>query len=111
MAVLDITSKDEFTRFMGSDVALVDFSAPWCAPCRAMDPVIEKLCATYGKQAAIGKVDVDRLRKMAKAFGIQSIPTFIVFKTGHEINRFIGVQRREVLARSLESALSISEGK
>lgn len=111
MSVLDITSKDEFTRFISSDVALADFFAPWCAPCRAQEPVIEELSATYGKRAAIGKVDVDRERETARAFGVQSIPTIILFKNGYEINRFIGVQRCEVLARSLELALSISDGE
>jgi thioredoxin 1 len=108
MKTKEVRTAAEFNRLIQHGVALVDFYAPWCAPCRAQAPVIEDLCDAYARQAAIGKVDVERVRETARTFGVMSIPTLILFCNGREIDRFIGLQRRETLARSIESALSLS---
>ena len=110
MATTEVHSDAEFSRLIEKGIALVDFYAPWCAPCRVQEPVIEDLGDTYEQQAAIGKVDVERVRNTARTLGVQSIPTLILFCDGREVDRFIGIQRKETLVRSIESALSLSAG-
>ncbi len=86
-------------------VALIDFNAPWCAPCRAQDPIIASLEESYLGRARIAKVNIDKNQSVAMSLGIQSIPTLILFKEGREIHRFIGLQTVETLSRALDSAL------
>lgn len=61
---------------------LVDFYADWCAPCRAMKPVLEDLKARLGEDISIFKIDVDQNQAIAERYGIRSIPTLILFKDG-----------------------------
>lgn len=89
-----------------SGVALVDFSASWCGPCRAVAPMIEELAETYASRATVKKVDIDQNRDLALQMGVQSVPTLIVFKDGQEHKRLIGAQSKADLQAALENALS-----
>jgi thioredoxin 1 len=86
-------------------VTLVDFNAPWCGPCRAMEPVLDGVEKAYSGKAAVLKVNVDENRDIAMELGIQSIPTLIVFKEGREVYRFVGIQAESTLTAALDSAL------
>ena len=72
-------------------VALIDFWAGWCGPCRALAPTIEELARDYSGKMFIGKLDVDENPKTAKCFNVYSIPTLIVFKDGCEVERLVGL--------------------
>ena len=72
-------------------VALIDFGADWCAPCRALAPTIEELAREYSGKVLVGKLDVDENPKTAKCFHVFSIPTLIVFKNGCEVDRLVGL--------------------
>ena len=72
------------------DVALVDFWATWCGPCRMVGPVIEQLAEEYDGRASVGKVNVDEESALAAQFGVMSIPTVVLFKNGKEVDRRIG---------------------
>ncbi len=87
-------------------VVLVDFFATWCGPCKMMAPVIEELAEEYKDKARIGKLDVDENNKAASEYGVQSIPTLILFKDGEEADRMIGFQSKEVLKEKIDNALS-----
>jgi thioredoxin 1 len=81
-----------FTEMISSNKpVLVDFYADWCGPCRLMQPVLEKLKKTVGNKAAIIKVDVDKNPHMANVYGIQGIPTLILFKNKKALWRQSGV--------------------
>ncbi len=71
---------------------LVDFWAQWCAPCRAVAPILDELAVKYQGKFMVGKVNVDEQPDLAAQFGILNIPTLIFFKKGQEVDRVVGVQ-------------------
>lgn len=87
-------------------VALVDFSAPWCGPCRQMVPVISKLTEKYKNRAAIVEINIDSQPAAATHYMVQSIPTLILFDQGREIMRFVGIQSLETLENNLDAVLT-----
>lgn len=80
---------------------LVDFYADWCAPCRAMKPILEDLKAKMGDQVSIFKMDVDKNQSVAERFKVMSIPTLIIFKNGEPVWRKTGVSSSQELQRAL----------
>ncbi|MFM2269582.1 MAG: hypothetical protein RL757_3023, partial [Bacteroidota bacterium] len=79
---MELTDQN-FDQIVGQKgVALVDFWAVWCGPCRAVAPVIEQLSSEYDGKAVVAKVDVDNNPETAVKYGIRSIPTVVVFKDG-----------------------------
>ena len=89
----------------GAPLAMVDFWAPWCGPCRMLGPVIEDLAGQYEGRALVGKVNTDEEQELAARFGIMSIPTVIFFKDGKEIDRKIGVMPAESYSSVLDAQL------
>jgi len=81
----------KFTDIINSDTpTLVDFTASWCGPCKAMVPVLDQVKNEMGKDVRIIKVDVDKNPKVADKFKIRGVPTFILFKKGELIWRQSG---------------------
>lgn len=87
----------------GSTPVLLDCWADWCGPCHAVAPVLDQLAAESGGRYLIAKLDVDENKRTAAQFRIQSIPTMLVFKNGALVDRFVGVQPKEILAARLAS--------
>jgi thioredoxin 1 len=71
---------------------LVDFSATWCQPCKALAPIIDAIAKEYQGKILVTKVDIDKARQTAIRFGIQGVPTCIFFKSGAEVDRFMGLR-------------------
>ncbi|MGB7925533.1 MAG: thioredoxin [Pyrinomonadaceae bacterium] len=82
----------------GNRPVLVDAWAPWCGPCRMIAPVLDKLAAESGGRYIIAKLNVDENPQTSARFGIQSIPTLLIFKNGTLADRMIGVQSKEAIA-------------
>ncbi|RPJ77610.1 MAG: thioredoxin [Deltaproteobacteria bacterium] len=102
----EILSQQDFDTIIGKGVTLLDFNAPWCAPCRAQEPILEKLAAEYKGKASIAAMNIDKNNEIAGKLGIQSIPTLIVFKNGKEIQRLVGLQSKDILADILDNLLN-----
>ena len=86
-------------------VALVDFWASWCGPCRMLAPTIDEIADDFKGRASIYKVNVDEEGELAAKFGIMSIPTLIVFKDGAAVDKLVGVVPKENIASAIENAL------
>lgn len=93
---------DNFVEVTGNGVSLVDFWAPWCAPCRIQGPILEKVADQVGEKARICKLNVDENREMAMKYGITGIPTLLLFKDGEVVQQFVGVQPDNVLVSTIE---------
>lgn len=81
---------------------LVDFWAPWCGPCRQIAPLIDQLAEEYSGKIKVGKVNIDDNMQVANMYGVQSIPTLMIFKGGEVVERFVGPQPRARLAQVLD---------
>ena len=85
---------------------IVDFWAPWCGPCRMVSPIIEQLAREYSGRVAFGKVNVDENQRIAALFGIQSIPTLMIFKAGKAVDVIIGAMPKAQIEMKLKQQLS-----
>ncbi|WP_302080094.1 thioredoxin [Salinibaculum rarum] len=81
------------------DVVLVDFYADWCGPCKMLTPIVESLAAET--DAAIAKVDVDANQSLARQYGVQGVPTLVLFADGQQVEQMVGVQQEEALAQTI----------
>ena len=95
MKPIDLTPENFRSEVLESAAAvLVDFWAPWCAPCRAFSPVIEEIAAE-ASDFKVAKVNVEDHPELAAAFKVMSIPTLILFKDGEPAARTVGAHSRE----------------
>ena len=88
---IHITDANFNETLKNNKVALIDFWAGWCGPCRALAPTVEELARDYSGKVLVGKLDVDENPKTAECYQVYSIPTLIVFKDGSEVERLVGV--------------------
>ena len=103
--VAEFTDANFEAEVLKSDTpVVVDFWAPWCGPCRALAPVIHELAEENSGTAKVGKLDTDQNPSIAMKYGIQSIPTIIVFKNGEAAQKAMGVQPKSKLQEMIDSA-------
>ncbi len=91
-------------------ILVVDFWAPWCGPCRMVAPVIDQLAKDYSGRVVFGKVNVDENQIIANKFGIQSIPTMMVFKNGRAVDVMIGAMPKPQIEMKIKQQLSGNSG-
>jgi thioredoxin 1 len=103
VVLTDSNFKGEVAKY---PVMLVDFWAPWCGPCRMVSPIIEQLAREYSGKVAFGKVNVDENQMIAGSFGIQSIPTMMIFKNGKAVDVMIGALPKAQIEMKLKQQLS-----
>lgn len=93
-----------FQEMINSDKpVLVDFFATWCGPCQYQAPILQEVASEIGDAAHIIKIDVDKNPSAAQTYGVRSVPTLLIFKSGNVVWKQAGVQQKEELTRLLKS--------
>jgi thioredoxin 1 len=97
----------EFERevLQAEGLVLVDFWASWCPPCRRLAPAIDALAGEYEGRLTVAKVDVDESPELAQRFGIQSIPTLILFRDGRPVDKRLGALPKDELQGFVDARL------
>ncbi len=105
-SIVTLTSSD-FDKYVNDGrPVFVDFWAVWCPPCRAMEPVVDRLAAKYAGKVVFGKLNTDEQSEIATRYDVQSIPTFMVFKHGHPVDAAIGAVGEVALDRLIQKSLN-----
>jgi thioredoxin 1 len=103
---LVVTDETFDTDVLKSNVlTIVDFWAPWCAPCRMISPVLDEIAKEYGERLRLVKVNVDENHRSPAMYRVQSIPNLIFFKSGHIVDQVVGAMPKAELVRRIESLL------
>lgn len=98
--------QDEFDQIISSnDLVVVDYTAPWCGPCRVVAPLIDRLAAEYEEKAAVVKIDIDQNSDNSKKYGVRSIPTVLIFKNGEVVETLVGKASYEIFSNALKKHL------
>ena len=104
--VMEITDSNFEEEVANSPVpVLVDFWAEWCGPCRMLAPTIEELSEEYQDKVKVGKLDTDGNRDTAVKFGINAIPTIILFNKGEVAQKFVGLTAKKELKAGMDAVL------
>ena len=103
---LELTKDNFVDTVKNAKVAIVDFWAPWCGPCRMIAPIIEELSEEYkDKGVVVGKINTDDQQELAIQFGIRSIPTVLFFKNGELADSMIGAAPKSFYEEKIKALL------
>ncbi len=103
---LEFTDKNFQADVVSSTTpVLVDFWAPWCGPCKMLDPVVEEIAGEYEGRLKVGKLNTDDNREVAAKYGIMSIPTLMIFKDGEVKARIVGAQPKRAIVEKIDDVL------
>jgi thioredoxin 1 len=102
----EVSEKDFETEVLQSaQPVLIDFWAPWCGPCRMITPIVEQLAGENAGSIKVAKINVDDSPNIAASYGVNSIPTIMIFKNGEVVDRFVGVQPKSRLQDAVNQAI------
>ncbi len=101
--LIEITDANFESEIEGSEgLAIVDFWAEWCGPCRMVGPIVEELAEEYAGRMKVGKMDVDENQRTALRFQVRSIPSILFFKDGAHVDTVIGAVPKAALERKIQ---------
>ena len=111
MSAININKNNFQNEIMDSEkTVLLDFWAPWCAPCRMVVPIIEEITGER-PDIKVGKINVDEQPELASKFGIMSIPTLVVMKNGKIVQQVSGARPKDAILRMLFNDTAAHTGK
>lgn len=105
MAVEHLSTENFASKIKSANVAVVDFWAEWCGPCRSMIPIIDRLGEEYDGRVLVAKVNTDENQELAMEFNIRNIPFFLFFKNGEVADRHVGTISESALKAKINSLL------
>ena len=105
MAIKHFKTAEFDAAVAAAPLAMVDFWADWCGPCKMLSPVVESIGSQYEGKDLVGKVNVDEEPELARRFGVMNIPTVVFLKNGQEIDRKVGVMPPQVFTGVLDANL------
>ena len=101
-----LTNNNFASEVLNSPVpVVVDFYAPWCGPCRVMNPVVAELAGDFWGAIKVGKLNIDEDGQLATAYSIEAIPTILLFAEGKVVERLVGVVPKSVLVEKVNAML------
>jgi len=105
-------SDSEFENIVlkSSTPVVVDFWAPWCAPCKMIAPVLEKIAAEYNDKLLVAKVNTDDNPEWAMKFGVQGIPTLLFIDQGQVTDRLVGAAPAQAIKAKVDGLIKVETG-
>ncbi|GHP14827.1 thioredoxin [Lentilactobacillus fungorum] len=91
---------------VNNKLTVIDFWAPWCGPCKILDPILEELEKDYGDRMKFAKMNVDGNQAIAEKYHVLSVPSLVVFKNGQAVEKVTGVYPKEKLAKYFDQKLA-----
>jgi thioredoxin 1 len=104
LTITDDNFEQQITK--GKGVALIDFWAPWCGPCKKIGPLVDEIATQYKNKVKVGKLDTDSSPRTATKFTIMSIPSILIFKDGKVYDKIMGLVPKVQITERLEKALA-----
>ncbi len=103
--IKSVNDTDFDATVLGKGVALVDFWAEWCGPCRALAPVVDEIADEFAGKLTVYKMDIDPNPQTPGKFQIRGIPTLLIFKDGKEVGRVVGAQSKAKIVEAVQRHL------
>lgn len=98
-------SQEEFEQVKNDDLAVIDFSAEWCGPCKMLAPVMEEVSKELGDSVSFYNIDVDQNIDIAQQYRIASIPALLVLKKGEQVDMQVGFQPKDGISNFIKKHL------
>ena len=105
--MIKVVSAEEFNTNIenGSGIAVVDFYATWCGPCKMLAPVFQEACDEMGSKANFVKIDIDQTMELARKYSVSTVPTVMIFKDGKPVETIVGFMPKESLISKINGHL------
>ena len=103
--LIDFKDEDFDSKIKNEDISVIQFSAEWCGPCKQLAPRVEEAAEQYGEQIKVCKVDIEEHRDLAVQYGIRSIPSLLIFKSGEVSGVQVGALTQEQLGEFIDTEI------
>lgn len=100
-----IITKDNLKSATDNPISVIDFWAPWCGPCKMMEPVMEAMESQFGDHIHFGKLNVDHNEELAKNYKVMGLPSIVLFKNGRAVEKVTGIYTEAQMAHYLNRKL------